>query len=97
MQRYKLPDTIQIGPAHYEISYEDPKGYLALLNLMGEVSHTQRVIHIDNTNPDEVVFETLVHEIMHIVMYVYDLDNEEPNVHKIAMGIAQFLQQLEVE
>ena len=77
-------ETIKVAGTPYVIKYTpdiDKDGLLGLANF------NTREIFINNLYPKEQQEETLLHEIIHVVNYAYNVGLDEDAVDKLARGM----------
>lgn len=70
-----LPETIRVGPFKYNvIPMKD--GESEQLDAHGSCSNKNLVIKIDKGQADQMVVETLFHEIEHAINHLADVDDK---------------------
>ena len=84
--------SIKVGSKDYEVIYKSPilvKG----VQVWGYIDVSQCKISIDNTNCDQIQFNSLIHEIVHGCLYEIgnDLFNNEPFVESLSNIIVQVI------
>ena len=85
----KLPDVIKVGPYDFVIEEWTPR-MAAANERYGECSCQELTIRIDSSLVPIKMADTLLHELLHAVWWVWgidDGDNEERTVHKLAIGL----------
>lgn len=89
MAERKPPSSVQIGPYSFEIVFDE-----AVVNriavkdkrtLYGQMEPKEQRIYIDPTQAQDMVADTLLHEIMHATLMPLDLDEE---VEERAVSVA---------
>lgn len=89
-QMSKLPSKVKIGYREYQIvdwEFLDASAH----GRMGEIAHISRRIKIATCHGPVQAAETLLHEIIHGVFYVWcaaDQDDEERTTSLLANGLA---------
>lgn len=84
----ELPDKIKVGWAVYDIIAMD--GIRNRLSRIGEFDHVQREIRVENNGFPVDAAETLLHEILHAVRYVFHIgmgEQEEYLVGALSKGL----------
>ena len=65
----KRPETIKVGAMSYKVVYDkaalDAIAVLSHKHLMGDTSHLHLLMTIDDTLPEQVIRDTLLHETLH--------------------------------
>lgn len=79
----QLPKAIKVGPFTYQVREWNGGGD------HGACDSDELVISVDSTKPTEQIKNTLLHEILHAVWYVWGLNkpNEEAAVNALANGL----------
>ena len=91
----KIPKKIKVGGLEYKVL----QGYaFKETELMGQVSHSQTEIRLNNIDPYGVQYpnqkkeECFVHEIIHAIDSVYNNNSlEEKTVDRLSQGLYQVL------
>ena len=88
----KLPNKVKVGGIYYTITDKpfeiDPKGTGA----WGLTDHRSCIIYIDTGVSLNQVKDTLLHEILHAIFFIYNVDTgdgEERVVTPTASGLVQ--------
>ena len=83
----KIPKQIQIGGHTYEVFY---KPYLSKDNGdRGVIKHRIQEIHIAPENPKSQRDVTIIHEIIHLMEFIFAFDLTEGDTERIAEGLFQ--------
>jgi hypothetical protein len=94
MVKVKVPRKIKIGSYEYDVVF---KPHLKTDdNLMGFMNKRTSKIELD---PDDgsTLDTTLLHEVVHLISFNYEVNLDEDNTSRIANGIAELLQILGIE
>ena len=93
MSIVKIPSQVKVGPYNYRINSRDME-WFRVHNIHGRVHNSSLVMDIVNEQSPEMVLDTLIHEILHTVFYVYNVeeeDDEERTVNTMATGFTAVL------
>ncbi len=84
-----IPNQVKIGGLVYKVKMVDncPLGY----DYSGEISQTKEKIYIQNGASDNSVKETLLHEIIHGMVYYMGLRGTDYNSESFVEGLAHVL------
>ena len=94
------PDRVNVLGIEYKVIYVDNPAEVdrdKRRSLWGQVDYWERVIRIyDNGRPNEDVFQTLMHEILHAIdtalhLGVCDDDDGEDTIDLIALALTDVL------
>lgn len=71
-----IPPYVKIGPYHIRI--EQHEGYWNKddIRVYGEFDERASIINVDTDASTEVMRETILHEILHAILLMYDRDDE---------------------
>ncbi len=87
----RIPDSARIGPFTYGVEYhegliaDDGKG------LFGQADHVKHAIRISRFATPDHHPVTFLHEVLHVIDEVYDLDLKERQVDVLAAALVSFL------
>ena len=85
----KVPKQIQIGGHTYKVLY---KPYLSKDDgNRGGINHRKQVIYIEPENPASQKNATMLHEILHFIETVFDLNLTDEDTDRISEGLFQVL------
>ena len=83
----KLPPSVQVGPFRYTVKAEQElEG-----DRWGHCDANWRLIALAKDMPPRQQTVTLLHEVIHAVDDVFNIDLKEPQVQELAHGLAQAL------
>ena len=84
-----IPKQIQIGGHIYKVKY---KPYLSKdVGTRGSINHRKQEIYIEPENPLSQKNATILHEIIHFIEAVFDLDLADETADRISEGLLQVL------
>ena len=88
---FVLPRRVQVGPYSYKLWLDDG---LDSESAYGETDNSKMRIGFSSSHlcTENHVLVTLVHEIMHAVSYVYEVELSEKDTKRLAHGLTQALQ-----
>ena len=86
----KVPKKIKVGAYDYEVKLV--KGLVYEYRLLGQSLPDAQIIKVDEDANLPTRSVTLWHEIVHSISDVYNCDLDEPNIDRLAQGIASILQ-----
>ena len=71
-----IPSYVKVGP--YSIALEQHEGYWNKddVRVYGEFDERNSTINIDVDASADVIRETILHEILHVILLMYDKDDE---------------------
>jgi len=71
-----IPQYVKVGPYHIRI--EQHEGYWNKddIRVYGEFDERTSTINLDVDASSEVIKETILHEILHVILGMYDRDDE---------------------
>lgn len=85
----KIPKQIQIGGHTYQVFY---KPYLSKDDgIRGSIIHRKQVIYIEPENPISQQNATILHEILHFIDTIFDLNLTDEDTDRISEGLFQVL------
>ena len=73
----EIPGCLRIGPFNYKVELHD--GYWGKddVRVYGDVDERACVINLDIDASPEVIRDSILHEILHAILLMYDKDDEE--------------------
>jgi hypothetical protein len=94
-----IPESIQVGPICYRVEHSEAaiaayNHKYRESNCIGSAVHTKPVITLGEDIGHDVKVHTLLHEVIHAVLAVYDLRDREADEHfvdVIATGLLDLL------
>lgn len=84
-----IPDKVKIGGLTYEVSTSDK--LLRDSDAMGTSCGNIQSITIDRTVPKQLQETTFIHEVIHQISFVYNLNFEEHTTALLEAGIYAFI------
>ena len=72
-----IPRYLRIGPFNYTVELHDGYWNKDDVRVYGEVDERACTINLDVDASPEVVRDSIVHEIIHAILMMYDKDDEE--------------------
>lgn len=95
MDMIKIPKRIQIGNRYYEVRIVSDLSSLEGRVAYGTTNHLLYTIDIDAKRQTALKAEVFLHEVIHIIQDVYELDGlTETTIQCLAVNLLQLLTQL---
>ena len=88
----KLPDRVKVGPFEYTVKH------LPFYQVDGMLGHSVRhhlELAIANDAPEQHQVVTFIHEVLHAVSDVYQVELDENEVERMANGLVDALQSID--
>lgn len=79
-----LPARIKVGWRMYRVESWSPREASGARRL-GEACHTAEIIRVDETMGERQAAETLLHEILHAVANIFELDDKDDQERTISI------------
>jgi Zn-dependent peptidase ImmA (M78 family) len=93
-----IPKKINIFSAEYKIILHDgDKWNDSKIEMYGQIIYDKREIHICKNQPDDGIIQTLIHEILHAIIYSLNIEEIENNknyeriVDTLATGLSDVI------
>jgi len=93
--KVKVPETLKSGSATYQ--FKQVEGLIIERDRDGEYRPYQSEIVIDSKLSKQAKTPTLIHEYLHAVDRNYHIGFDEDTIDRVANGMAEFLQCLDIE
>ncbi len=92
-----IPPEFQIGPHLFKIRWGDK--YLDIAHIRAHENCKDQIIRLHTGQSTSATFETLLHEVDHIVCYLYGIEHgdEESALIARSVGFCQFLMSIGIE
>ena len=72
-----IPGYLRIGPFNYTVELHDGYWNKDDVRVYGEVDERAATINLDVDASPEVIRDSIVHEIIHAILMMYDKDDED--------------------
>lgn len=73
----EIPGYLKVGPFNYTVELHDGYWNKDDIRVYGEVDERACTINLDVDASPEVVRDSIVHEVIHAILLMYDRDDEE--------------------
>lgn len=89
MTKIRVPKEIKVGGHTYKVTYRKFLGKDT--GDRGVTAHRRQKIEVDPDNPYSQKNATLLHEILHLIEIVFNLDLRDEDTDRISEGLYQVL------
>jgi len=72
-----IPRYLKVGPFNYTVELHDGYWNKDDIRVYGEVDERGATIHLDVDASPEVIRDSIVHEVIHAILLMYDRDDED--------------------
>jgi hypothetical protein len=72
-----IPRYLKVGPFNYTVELHDGYWNKDDIRVYGEVDERSATIHLDVDASPEVIRDSIVHEVIHAILLMYDRDDED--------------------
>jgi hypothetical protein len=94
MKKPELPTRALIGPVTYDIKYQDYTKFntKTTLGTCSTIADHQIRINVDHPEYEEELVDTILHEFIHAMDHVYEINLKEQQVHDLARAFTHFIE-----
>jgi hypothetical protein len=72
-----IPRYLKVGPFNYTVELHDGYWNKDDIRVYGEVDERSATINLDVDASPEVIRDSIVHEVIHAILLMYDRDDED--------------------